>query len=218
MSDRFGTRDLLTCYRRGVFPMADSRDDPNLFLIDPDERGIFLLDDFHVPRRLKKTIRQEPFRISFDEAFSRVIEGCGEEAPGRETTWINPAIFNLYSALHREGHAHSVEAWQGETLVGGAYGVHVEGAFFGESMFSRATDASKICLVHLVAKLIQCDFSLLDAQFYNPHLEQFGLRTIARDDFKTRLALAMDARTTFDTNPLVSGEAALQLIEDARAA
>ena len=153
MSSRFGTQDLLACYRRGVFPMADARDDPNLFLVDPDMRGILPLDDFHIPKRLKRTVVREPYRVTVDTAFTRVMESCAEETDGRESTWINSAILNLYSALHREGHAHSVECWDDDKLVGGLYGVAIGGAFFGESMFSRATDASKIALVHLVGSV-----------------------------------------------------------------
>ena len=191
MSARFGTNDLLACYRRGVFPMGDARDDPNLFLVDPDMRGILPLDGFHIPKRLKRRVKQEPYRVTADTAFSRVMEMCAESSDGRETTWINSTILNLYSALHREGYAHSIECWD-ETgkLVGGLYGVALGGAFFGESMFSRATDASKIALVHLVARLIEGGFTLLDAQFHNPHLEQFGLIEIPRADFKRRLKVA----------------------------
>ncbi len=197
MSSRFGTQDLLACYRRGVFPMADSRDDPNLFLVDPDMRGILPLDSFHIPRRLKRTVIQEPYRVTADTAFTRVMEFCAEENAGRESTWINSAILNLYSTLHREGHAHSIECWDGDQLVGGLYGVAIGGAFFGESMFSRATDASKIALVHLVARLIEGGFALLDAQFHNPHLEQFGLIEIPRADFKARLRAALAITADF---------------------
>ncbi len=197
MSSRFGTLDLLACYRRGVFPMADSRDDPNLFLVDPDMRGILPLDAFHIPRRLKRTVIQEPYRVTADTAFTRVMEFCAEEGAGRESTWINSAILNLYSALHREGHAHSIECWDGDQLVGGLYGVAIGGAFFGESMFSRATDASKIALVHLAARLIAGGYTLLDAQFHNPHLEQFGLIEIPRADFKARLRDALTVTADF---------------------
>jgi len=197
MSSRFGTQDLLACYRRGVFPMADSRDDPNLFLVDPDLRGILPLDAFHIPRRLKRTVIQEPYRVTADTAFTRVMEFCAEEGAGRESTWINSAILNLYSSLHREGHAHSIECWDGDQLVGGLYGVAIGGAFFGESMFSRATDASKIALVHLAARLIAGGYTLLDAQFHNPHLEQFGLIEISRADFKARLRDALTVTADF---------------------
>lgn len=198
MSDRFDTTDLLNCYRRGVFPMADSRQDMRLFLMDPDMRGVLPLDRFHVPSRLRKTIRKNPFRVTVDTAFNRVIEACAEPHPSRPATWINDAILNLYGALHREGHAHSVECWDTEgSLVGGLYGVSLGGAFFGESMFSRATDASKIALVHLVARLKLGGYVLLDAQFHNPHLEQFGLEEITRDAFRSRLWEALRVEADF---------------------
>ena len=198
MSDRFDTTDLLNCYRRGVFPMADSRQDMRLFLMDPDMRGVLPLDRFHVPSRLRKTIRKNPFRVTVDTAFNRVIEACAEPHPSRPATWINDAILNLYGALHREGHAHSVECWDAEgALVGGLYGVSLGGAFFGESMFSRATDASKIALVHLVARLKLGGYVLLDAQFHNPHLEQFGLEEIARDAFRSQLWEALRVEADF---------------------
>lgn len=197
MSARFGPEDLLACYRRGVFPMADSRDDPRLFLVDPDFRGILPLDAFHIPKRLKRRVCQDPFRISFDTAFTRVVEACGEPHDNRPNTWINSPIINLYSALHRQGFAHSVECWEGDQLVGGLYGVSLGGAFFGESMFSRATDASKIALVHLAARLIDRGYVLLDAQFHNPHLTQFGLIEISRDAFKARLKAALKVTADF---------------------
>ena len=192
MSDRFDINDLLDCYRRGVFPMADSREDMRLFLMDPDLRGVLPLDRFHVPKRLARTVRQNPFRVTVDTAFNRVIEACAEPHPSRPATWINDAILNLYGALHRQGYAHSVECWtEDNQLAGGLYGVSLGGAFFGESMFSRATDASKIALVHLVARLIVGGYKLLDAQFHNPHLEQFGLEEITRDAFRTQLWRAL---------------------------
>lgn len=197
MSERFGTRELIACYRRGVFPMADDRDDPSLFLVDPDVRGVLPLDAFHIPKRLRRTVRRDPFKVTVDTAFSRVMEFCAEEHEDRETTWINSTILNLYSALHKEGVAHSVECWDGERLVGGLYGVALNAAFFGESMFSRETDASKVALVHLVARLIAGGFQLLDAQFHNPHLEQFGLREVSRGDFKILLKAALNADADF---------------------
>ena len=197
MSTRFGTSDLLACYRRGVFPMADARHDPNLFLIDPDMRGILPLHGFHIPRRLARKVRQEPFRITVDQAFTRVMDLCAESAEGRESTWINSPILNLYSSLHRDGYAHSVECWDKDELVGGLYGVVLGGVFFGESMFSRATDASKIALVYLVARLLEGGFTLLDAQFHNPHLVQFGLYEVPRAEFKTMLRKALDVKADF---------------------
>lgn len=204
MAARFSPEDLLTCYRRGVFPMADSRDDPRLFLVDPEQRGLLPLDAFHIPKRLKRRVLQDPFRVTFDTAFTRVIEACAEPHENRPNTWINSSILNLYSALHREGHAHSVECWDGDTLVGGLYGVSLGGAFFGESMFSRATDASKIALVHLAARLIDRGYVLLDAQFYNPHLDQFGLIEVSREEFRERLKHALKVNASF--HPPVSDQ------------
>ena len=198
MSDRFDTADLLNCYRRGVFPMADSRDDMRLFLMDPDVRGVLPLDRFRVPSRLRKTVRKNPFRVTVGTAFNRVIEACAEPHPTRPATWINDAILNLYGALHRQGYAHSVECWTDEIeLAGGLYGVSLGGAFFGESMFSRATDASKVALVHLVARLKTAGYRLLDAQFHNPHLEQFGLEEVSRDDFRDQLWQALRIEADF---------------------
>lgn len=177
--------------------MGDSRDDPSLFLVDPDMRGILPLENFHIPKRLKRTVRQDIYRVTADLAFTRVMEGCAETKHGRESTWINSPILNLYSALHREGHAHSIECWSGDDLVGGLYGVSIGGAFFGESMFSRARDASKVALVHLVARLIAGGYTMLDAQFHNPHLEQFGLTEIPRGAFKARLAEALNVEADF---------------------
>lgn len=197
MSERFDTEKLLDCYRRGVFPMADSRDDMNLFLISPEMRGILPLDGFHIPRRLRRTVRQAPFHVTVDMAFNRVIDACAEEMPDRPTTWINVPIQNLYGALHRQGHAHSIECWKDGDLVGGIYGVSLGAAFFGESMFSRETDASKVALVHLAARLIAGGYELLDAQFHNPHLEQFGLQEIPKAQFMKRLQAALAKSADF---------------------
>ena len=154
MNDSFTARDLLACYARGVFPMADAREDNRVFLIDPERRGVIPLESFHVSRRLARTARRDPFEVRIDSAFPEVVELCAEAAPGRTETWINHPIERLYGELHRLGFAHSVECWRGNELLGGLYGVSLKGAFFGESMFSRATDASKIALIHLVARLI----------------------------------------------------------------
>jgi len=212
VSLRLDTRTLLGCYRRGVFPMAESHDDPRLFLVDPDLRGILPLDGFHVPRRLKRTVRRGDYDITVNKAFSRVLEGCAAPGPGRENTWINPVISNLYTALHADRHAHSLEVWQDGKLAGGLYGVALGGAFFGESMFSRAKDASKVALVHLAALLIRQGYILLDAQFHNPHLEQFGLIEIHRADFKDLLREALTLESVFPGGDLLSGAEALEVI------
>ncbi len=218
MTQRLDTATLLRCYRRGVFPMAESHDDPRLFLVDPDMRGVLPLRAFHVPRRLKRTVRADPFEITVNTSFSRVVDGCAAPGEGRDNTWINPLIHNLFSRLHREGHAHSLETWQDGRLVGGLYGVAIGGAFFGESMFSRASDASKVALVHLVAHLIACGYALLDAQFHNPHLEQFGLVEIHRAHFKSELDAALHINTGFgDSLSVANGAEALAVIEAAQA-
>ncbi len=193
----FGPDELLNCYRLGVFPMAESASSKEFFLLDPEERAILPLDDFHVPRRLARTVRQNKFRVTADRAFVNVIETCAEATPDRDATWINPPIIDLYCDLHHKGRAHSVECWDGDTLVGGLYGVSLGGAFFGESMFSRSTDASKVALVHLVARLRSGGFTLLDAQFDNDHLHQFGLIVCERAAFQARLSDALERQASF---------------------
>jgi len=169
-SDVFGPEALLACYARGVFPMAEARDDPRVFLVEPDQRGVIPLHRFHIPSRLRRTVRGEPFQVRVNTAFAAVLDACAAPAPGREDTWINAPIRRLYIELHQRGFAHSIECWRDETLVGGLYGVTLGGAFFGESMFSRSTDASKVALVHLVARLRKGGWRLLDAQFLTEHL------------------------------------------------
>lgn len=213
MASSFGLAELLGAYRRGVFPMADARDDPNLYLVDPEERGILPLRGFHVPKRLKRTVRRDPYEITADTAFNRVMEGCAATYRGRDTTWINAGILNLYAAMYREGYAHSVECWQDGELVGGLYGVSIGAVFFGESMFSTATDASKVALVHLVARLISGGYQLLDAQFHNPHLDQFGMETLPRAVFHKRLKAALASEGEFNSlGRPATGHAALHLI------
>lgn len=182
---------LLRAYSIGLFPMADSADDPELFWVEPDIRGVLPLDAFHVSRSLAKTIRQKPFDIRYDTAFDAVVAACAEAAPDRPSTWINAKIKSLYSTLHRMGHAHSVEAWADGQLVGGLYGVSLGAAFFGESMFSRRTDASKICLVHLVERLKTNGFRLLDTQFTTEHLKTFGAIDVPKIDYEDMLANAL---------------------------
>ena len=213
MAARFGPADLLECYRRGVFPMAEARDDDRLFLVDPERRGVLPLEDFHVPRRLARFIRTDPFRVSVDECFTRVMRRCASSAPGREDTWINGPILELYTSLHTQGYAHSIECWSHHELVGGLYGVALGGAFFGESMFSSERDASKVALVHLAARLIVGGFQLLDAQFWTAHLAQFGAIEVPRADFKTRLDRALAVRANFmRMAPDISGAQLLQSI------
>jgi leucyl/phenylalanyl-tRNA--protein transferase len=194
---QFGPKELLDCYRRGVFPMADSRDDPRVFLLDPDERGIIPLDGLHISRSLKKFIRNMPFTVTFDAAFSEVISKCAEAAPDRENTWINEGIEYLYGRLHAMGHAHSVEIWENRELVGGLYGVSIGGAFFGESMFSRRSNASKVALVYLVDRLNATSYQLLDTQFITDHLRTMGAIEIPRVEYHALLKEALEVETSF---------------------
>jgi len=170
----FGPDELMTCYASGVFPMGEARDDPRIFLVEPDARGVIPLDAFHVPSRLRRTVRSEPFEVRVDGDFPGVLDACAAPGPGREESWINGPIRALYLQLNARGQAHSVECWRDGMLVGGLYGVTLGGAFFGESMFSRQRDASKVALVHLVARLRRGGWRLLDAQFLTDHLSQFG--------------------------------------------
>lgn len=187
----------MRAYAEGIFPMAERRDDPALFWLSPDSRGIVPLHGFHVPRRLARTVRSDRFTVTVDTAFDRVVGACAAAAPGREETWINAEIVALYGELYRRKFAHSVECWNDTELVGGLYGVSLGAAFFGESMFSHARDASKVALVHLVARLIAGGFELLDAQFLTAHLAQFGAIAIPRDDYLRRLARAVARKANF---------------------
>ena len=185
---------LLRAYGAGVFPMAESRQSDRLYWLDPALRGgLPLGDGFHLPRRLRRTALSGRFAVTADRDFAAVIRGCAEPAPGRMDTWINPEIERLFVALHARGAAHSIETWQEGRLVGGLYGVALGGAFFGESMFSRVTDASKVALVHLVARLRLCGFVLLDTQFLTSHLARFGAVEIPKAEYKRRLAEALAA-------------------------
>ena len=198
----FTPEDLLACYRRGVFPMAESRDDEGFFIVDPEWRCVFPLDGFHVPRRLARTLRQDKFTFTINREFDRVIDGCAAPGKDREDTWINPDIRALYLELHRRGLAHSIEARIDGDLAGGLYGVTLGGAFFGESMFSWVTDASKAALVQLAARLKRGGFKLLDAQFITPHLEQFGAQTLPRRIFQALLGLAVETHGDFRVLPI----------------
>jgi leucyl/phenylalanyl-tRNA--protein transferase len=183
---------LLKAYAAGIFPMAESAEDNALYWVEPEERGIFPLDGLHISHSLRKRIRKCRFDIRIDTAFQDVISACAEKKPDRRTTWINQRIKSLYGQLFKMGCCHSIECWRGQELVGGLYGVRIGGAFFGESMFSRETDASKVALVHLVARLRAGGFHLLDAQFTTPHLESLGARSISRADYHLLLERAID--------------------------
>jgi leucyl/phenylalanyl-tRNA--protein transferase len=186
---------LLNAYAQGIFPMA--HEDGEVYWYDPDPRAILPLDSFHLPRSLARTLRQDGFQVRFDTAFREVITACAEPAPGRELTWINDEIIESYCELHTLGFAHSVETWIEGKLAGGLYGVSLAGLFAGESMFSRATDSSKIALVYLVEHLRRQRFILLDVQFMTPHLRRFGVIEISRRQYKKRLEQALRAWVRF---------------------
>ena len=192
---------LLAAYTRGLFPMGEDRHDPDLFWVDPEWRGILPLDRFHLPRRLARVIRQERFAVTLDQDFRAVMEGCASPAAKRQSTWINDTVLTLYGELNRRGFAHSVESRIDGELVGGLYGVSIGAAFFGESMFSRATDASKVALAHLVARLIVGGYRLLDCQFITSHLRQFGTTEISRAAYHALLGPAIAARADFTRAP-----------------
>jgi len=190
---------LVRAYAAGVFPMAESADDPELFWVDPRRRGILPLDAFHVPRRLRRVMRRRIFEIRCDSAFEDVIRACAKAVDKRPNTWINDEIVRLYTALFSRGAAHTVECWRNGKVVGGLYGVSLGAVFFGESMFSRETDASKVALVHLVARLRLGGFRLLDTQFLTPHLARFGGIEISRARYHRLLAEALSYRGVFSS-------------------
>ena len=203
---------LLRAYAAGIFPMAETADDPEVFWVDPEQRGILPLDGFHLPRRLGRTLCQDVFDVRCDAAFEAVVRGCAEPTPERPKTWINEEIVRLYAALHRLGFAHSVEAWRGGELVGGLYGVALGAAFFGESMYSRVTDASKVALAQLVARLRLGGFHLLDTQFVTNHLQQFGAVEISRAQYHRRLKAAIQLEAYLPREPL-AGAAVVSLLQ-----
>ena len=188
---------LLNAYAAGIFPMAESQDDPELYWIDPETRGILPLDGFHIPKRLRRTLKTSPFTIKIDTSFEAVIKMCAAHAPDRPSTWINAQVLDIYGQLFEQGHCHTVETWLDGELVGGLYGIRLRGAFFGESMFSRQTDASKIALVYLIARLNHGGFTLLDTQFVTEHLARFGTIEIERADYHNRLATALETKADF---------------------
>jgi leucyl/phenylalanyl-tRNA---protein transferase len=202
------TPDLLLCaYASGLFPMANDRHDPTIHWIDPRRRGVLPLERFHQPRSLRKAVRRGQFEIRVDSAFDQVIEACAEVRPERPRTWLNDELIALYGALHRRGYAHSIESWAGGQLVGGLYGVSLGAAFFGESMFTRTRDASKVALAALVERLRAGGYRLLDTQFVTEHLRQFGAIEMTREQYhrELRRALATPAVFYSDDGPVVSG-------------
>src|SRR5580704_9978730 len=208
---------LLRAYACGIFPMAESADDPTLFWVEPEMRGVIPLDGFRIASRLARTVRSEAFTVTVDTAFKAVIAGCAAPQPGRADTWINKRIRDLYVGLHQLGHAHSVEVWEDAELVGGLYGVNLGRAFFGESMFHRARDASKVALVHLVARLIAGGFELLDTQYVTEHLRSFGAVEISRRRYCALLDKAIKGNADFYKLPLhrpIPGAEALRIITE----
>lgn len=190
---------LLKAYACGIFPMSESADDQEMFWVEPEKRGILPLDQFHVPRSLKKSMRKAGFEFKIDTAFANVLTACAEPAENRNSTWISVRIKNLYTQLHQMGNAHSFETWLNGHLVGGLYGVRLGGAFFGESMFSRVTDASKAALVFLVHEMRKNNFILLDTQFTTPHLERFGVIEIPKEVYQEKLEIALQGNADFSS-------------------
>jgi leucyl/phenylalanyl-tRNA--protein transferase len=207
---------LLKAYACGIFPMAESAEDPTLYWMEPETRGVIPLDRFHVPSRLARTVRSERFTIRIDHDIDGVLEGCAAPAPGRTRTWINKRIRRLYRRLFDIGHCHTVEVYEGDKLVGGLYGVNLGRAFFGESMFHRARDASKVALVHLVARLKLGKFKLLDTQYVTDHLRRFGAVEISRRQYSRLLEAALTGEadlSAFNSTRSLSGAEALALAQ-----
>lgn len=198
--------DLIRAYTLGFFPMANARDSENLVWVRPDHRGVFPLDGLKISKSLRKSVRKAGFEVSIDADFPAVIAACAEATPTRPDTWINPQIEEMYVDLFARGVAHSVECRREGRLVGGLYGIAINGGFFGESMFSRATDASKVALVHLVAHLNAAGFALLDAQFQNDHIERLGAIEISREEYEARLDAALARQASFSDAPIDHGD------------
>ena len=206
---------LLKAYACGIFPMAENADDPSLYWIEPEQRGVIPLEAFHIPRRLARSIRADAYSVHVDRDFAAVLDGCAAPGKGRARTWINARIRSLYTRLHEIGHCHSVEVYDGAQLVGGLYGVRLGAAFFGESMFHLERDASKIALVHLVGRLRAGGFKLLDTQFVTDHLKSFGAIELSRRHYHKQLARAIADDGEFGALPLdrpVSGAEVLSYI------
>jgi leucyl/phenylalanyl-tRNA--protein transferase len=206
---------LLKAYACGIFPMAESAEDPSLYWVDPERRGIIPLDGFHVPQRLARTVRTDRFEVYADRDFDAVIDACAAPAKGRRKTWINERIRRLYGELFRRGHCHTVETWRKGKLVGGLYGISLGGAFFGESMFHVETDASKVALVHLVGRLRLGGYRMLDTQFLTEHLASFGAMEIEREDYHCLLGEALTTNGDFYCFPpddAIAGGVVLQSV------
>ena len=206
---------LLKAYACGIFPMAESAEDPSLYWVDPERRGVMPIERFHIARRLARTVRSDRFEVYADRDFDAVIDACAAPAPGRRKTWINERIRRLYRELFRRGHCHTVEAWRDGKLVGGLYGISLGGAFFGESMFHFERDASKVALVHLIGRLRLGRFKLLDAQFLTDHLASFGAVEVEREKYHRLLAEALQAKADFYCLPpdcAIAGGVVLQSV------
>jgi len=213
MTDHLSPDFLLRAYQHGIFPMADAADDPEIFWVEPKRRGLLPLDGIHCPKRLARTIRQNKFSVSADQAFRDVIRACGAARPIRPSTWINDIIIDGYCALFEQGNAHSVEVWFEGKMVGGLYGVSIGGAFFGESMFSTMTDASKVGLMHLISRLKLGGYRLLDTQFFTDHLGQFGAIELPQAAYLQRLAPATAINADFNkAGAYLDGATVLQSI------
>ena len=197
---------VMHAYASGIFPMAEHRDDPEVFWVDPRRRGIIPLDGFHMSRSLARRMRRMPHQMRINSAFAEVMDACGD----RSETWINPVIFDLFNRLHIMGHAHSLEIWSEGELIGGVYGLALGGVFCGESMFSRRTDASKVALAYLVDRLNMAGFSLFDTQFLTPHLASLGAIEITRAEYHRRLRDALEREADFTAPPLASAQDVLQ--------
>ena len=206
---------LLKAYACGIFPMAESADDPTIYWVEPETRGIIPLESFHVPARLARTVRSDRFSIHINRDFTGVLDGCAEPQPGRTTTWINPRIRTLYHKLYDIGHCHSVEAYENGKLAGGLYGVCLGRAFFGESMFHRSRDASKVALVHLVARLKAGGFALLDTQFVTDHLTTFGALEVSSRQYHKLLEAALIGEADFTA--LSRGMSGVEALQHAQA-
>lgn len=216
MTDGLTSNLLVQAYARGLFPMAESRESGEIYWVDPEQRGVLPLNGFHVPRRLRRFIRGNPFRVTVDAAFEKVIQACGavDFNRGRFDSWINPEIVRAYTELHRLGLAHSVECWLDDKLAGGIYGVALKGAFFGESMFSSETGGSKTALIHMTALLKAAGYRLFDSQFVNDHLKQFGVRSVPKAEFHVMLADALSLDCEFPaTRDVMNGVDALDWID-----
>ena len=200
MSQQFviAPETIIQAYTLGIFPMAASKDAEDIQFFQPDIRGVLPIRPPHIPKRLQRLLRKQPFEIHWNQNFPAVIDGCAAPRSDTQDTWINPQIRRLYISLHMLGFAHSVEVYEEGQLVGGLYGVAIGGAFFGESMFSRVSNASKIALCHLMARLRYGNFKLLDAQFVNDHLIQFGIESIDKDDFQKQLEHAINSKASLD--------------------